>query len=156
MDSPIDDTIAEAKAQASQLPAIPIRKLTMFDLEVGSLDVESWLQVDRYGLHLDVTASRQYFKWGRARRQLSPARPWRRRKCSRHQLLHDTSPGYGRSSMVSCKQREADGQRFAVTSSRAQALIDTGEMGPPPAKGGAKSHAKSSRGSTVLPSKRRI
>jgi hypothetical protein len=53
MDSPIDDAIAEAKAQAFQLPAIPIRKLTMFDLEVGSLDVESWLQVDRYGLHLD-------------------------------------------------------------------------------------------------------
>ena len=53
MDSPIDDAIAEAKAQASQLPAVPIRKLTMFDLEVGSLDVESWLQVDRYGLHLD-------------------------------------------------------------------------------------------------------
>jgi hypothetical protein len=25
----------------------------MFDLEVGSPDVESWLQVDRYGLHLD-------------------------------------------------------------------------------------------------------
>jgi hypothetical protein len=47
MDSPIDDAIAEAKAQAAQLPAIPIRKLTMFDLEAGSLDVESWLQVDR-------------------------------------------------------------------------------------------------------------
>jgi hypothetical protein len=40
--------------------------------------------------------------------------------------------------VVSCKQREADGQRFAVTSSRAQALIDTGEMGRPTTKEGAK------------------
>jgi hypothetical protein len=54
MDSPIDDAIAEAKAQASRLPAIiPARKLGMSDLEAGSLDVESWLQVDKYGLHLD-------------------------------------------------------------------------------------------------------
>jgi hypothetical protein len=37
--------------------------------------------------------------------------------------------------VVFYKQREAGGQRCAVTSSRAQALIDTGEMGPPPAKG---------------------
>ena len=59
-----------------------------------------------------------------------------REQCeSSHQLLHDTSPGYGRSSVVFYKQREAGGQRCAVTSSRAQALIDTGEMGPPPAKG---------------------
>jgi hypothetical protein len=56
MDSPIDDAIAEAKAQASRLPVVvnaPARKLTMSDLEAGSLDVESWLQVDKYGLHLD-------------------------------------------------------------------------------------------------------
>jgi hypothetical protein len=54
MDSPIDDAIAEAKAQAARLPAIvPVRKLSMSDLEASSLDVESWLQVDKYGLHLD-------------------------------------------------------------------------------------------------------
>ncbi len=54
MDSPIEDAIAEAKAQASRLPAIiNVRKLTMSDLEASSLDVESWLQVDKYGLHLD-------------------------------------------------------------------------------------------------------
>ena len=47
MDSPIDDAIAEAKAQASRLPVIvPVRRLSMSDLEAGSLDVESWLQVD--------------------------------------------------------------------------------------------------------------
>jgi hypothetical protein len=63
------------------------------------------------------------------------------------QLLHDRSPGYGRSSAVSCKQREADGQRFAVMSSRAEALIDTGEMGRPAAKEGAKSHVTPSRAS---------
>jgi hypothetical protein len=39
----------------------------------------------------------------------------------------------------SCKQREADGQRFAVTSSRARARIDTGEMGPFTEKQRAKS-----------------
>ena len=50
MNSPIDDAIAEAKAQASRLPAIiNARKLTMSDLEASSLDVESWLQVDKYG-----------------------------------------------------------------------------------------------------------
>jgi hypothetical protein len=54
MDSSIDDAIAEAKAQASRLPVIiNARKLTMSDLESSSLDVESWLQVDKYGLHLD-------------------------------------------------------------------------------------------------------
>src|SRR4051812_2107215 len=54
MDSSIDDAIAEAKAQASRLPAIiNARKLTMSDLEASSLDVQSWLQVDKYGLHLD-------------------------------------------------------------------------------------------------------
>jgi hypothetical protein len=49
--------------------------------------------------------------------------------------------------VVFCKQQEADGQRFAVTSNRAQALIDTGEMGRPAAKEGAKSHVTLSRGS---------
>ena len=54
MDSLIDDAITKAKAQAARLPAIiPIRKLTMSDLEASSLDVQSWLQVDKYGLHLD-------------------------------------------------------------------------------------------------------
>ncbi len=54
MDSLIDEAIAEAKAQASRLPVIiNARKLTMSDLEASSLDVESWLQVDKYGLHLD-------------------------------------------------------------------------------------------------------
>ena len=54
MDSSIDDAIAKAKAQASRLPVIiNARKLTMSDLESSSLDVESWLQVDKYGLHLD-------------------------------------------------------------------------------------------------------
>ena len=54
MDSPIEDAIAEAKDQASRLPVIiNPRKLTMSDLESSSLDVESWLQVDKYGLHLD-------------------------------------------------------------------------------------------------------
>ena len=37
----IDEAIAKAKAQASRLPAIiNARKLTMSDLEIGSLDVE--------------------------------------------------------------------------------------------------------------------
>ena len=49
--------------------------------------------------------------------------------------------------MVSCKQRVAHGQRFAVTSNRAQALIDTGEVGQPAAKDGAKSHVTLSCGS---------
>ena len=50
----IDEAIAKAKAQASRLPVIiNARKLTMSDLESSSLDVESWLQVDKYGLHLD-------------------------------------------------------------------------------------------------------
>lgn len=54
MDSSIDEAIAKAKAQATRLPAIiNARKLTMSDLESSSLDVESWLQVDKYGLHLD-------------------------------------------------------------------------------------------------------
>jgi hypothetical protein len=54
MDSPIEDAIAKAKAQASRLPVIiNARKLTMSDLKSSSLDVESWLQVDKYGLHLD-------------------------------------------------------------------------------------------------------
>src|SRR3954468_24348663 len=54
MDSLIDDAITKAKSQAVRLPAIiPIRKLSMADLEASSLDVQSWLQVDKYGLHLD-------------------------------------------------------------------------------------------------------
>lgn len=52
----IDEAIAKAKAQTpDRLPAplTPVRRLTMHDLEVGSLDVTSWLQVDKYGLHID-------------------------------------------------------------------------------------------------------
>jgi hypothetical protein len=61
----IDDAIAAAKASANamtpaaisggSLPATPARKLTMADLDAGSIDVATWLQVDEYGLHLAKT-----------------------------------------------------------------------------------------------------
>ena len=68
MDSSIDEAIAKAKAQATRLPAIiNARKLTMSDLESSSLDVESWLQVDKYGLHLEERlrqpVHRAAFQW---------------------------------------------------------------------------------------------
>ena len=56
--STIDQAIAAAKAQATAItqtagvPATPARKLTMNDLDAGSIDVAGWLQVDEYGLHL--------------------------------------------------------------------------------------------------------
>lgn len=56
----IDEAIAQAKASASAMtttsvPQVPVRKLTMDDLDAGSIDVASWMQVDEYGLHLAKT-----------------------------------------------------------------------------------------------------
>jgi hypothetical protein len=66
---------------------------------------------------------------------------------SSDQLLHETSPTLGTiDPWIPANSGEADGRRFAVTSNRVQARIDGEEMGPPPAKGGAKSHVTLSLG----------
>jgi hypothetical protein len=61
---------------------------------VGARSLPGWHRSEEGGTLR--TPSRLYFEWGRARRQLSPARSWRRRACSHlhHESRFDFTLGF--------------------------------------------------------------